>query len=279
MSAIDPPRPDAFALVTDSLVEGWRRMVFLMFRGPSARVGKWFAWGMIILMAGLLGGGGPGNFVSRQDASSYGRSMPEFDASLWLVLGAVVLLIIILVGFLGFIGFPFSNQIPAVARDVLKVAADTEAQVAARTSSLYLAQGVGALTAALVISTFSTLRHKGRLMTIGQFVFAASLVLVAFARTLPVALVLIAIMGWATVAQFMMMNTLIQIDVPDGLRGRVFSVYLWAQQGLAPFGSLFIGWLAQAGGVPLTAVVCGALCLLVLGFTHARWPVLRQKIV
>ena len=217
-----------------------------------------------------------------------GKKPPQFEQKLdlmgefrqgWEYIrgNTVVLLIIILVAFLGFIGFPFSNQIPALARNVLKGLNDTEALVAARTGSLYFAQGVGALIAALVISAYSTLRHKGRLMTIGQFVFAASLVLVAFARTLPVALVLIAILGWATVAQFMMMNTLIQIDVPDELRGRVFSVYLWAQQGVAPFGSLFIGWLAQTAGVPLTAAVCGALCLLVLIATHVRWPALRQS--
>jgi hypothetical protein len=79
------------------------------------------------------------------------------------------------------------------------------------------------------------------------------------------------------VAQLMMMNTLIQIDVPDGLRGRVFSVYLWAQQGVAPFGSLFIGWLAQAAGVPRAALVGGLVCLIVLILGHAKWPVLRQK--
>jgi MFS family permease len=189
----------------------------------------------------------------------------------------VVLLIIIMVAVIGFFGFPFSNQIPALARDVLRQVADTEAAVAARTGDLYLAQGVGALIAAAVISAFSTLRRKGLLMTIGQFVFAAGLVLLAFAHNLPAAIVLIAVNGWATVAQLMMMNTLIQIDVPDVLRGRVFSVYLWAQQGVAPFGSLFIGWLAQAAGVPRAALVGGLVCLLLVVLAHAKWPMLRQK--
>jgi MFS family permease len=189
----------------------------------------------------------------------------------------VVLLIIIMVAVIGFFGFPFTNQIPALARDVLRQVADTEAAVAARTGDLYLAQGFGALIAAAVISTYSTLRRKGLLMTIGQFVFAVGLVLLAFAHNLPAAIVLIAVNGWATVAQLMMMNTLIQIDVPDVLRGRVYSVYLWAQQGVAPFGSLFIGWLAQAAGVPRAALVGGLVCLLVVVLTHAKWPVLRQK--
>ena len=189
----------------------------------------------------------------------------------------VILMIMVLVALIGFFGLPFSQQIPALARDVLQRVTDTEEGVAARTGALYLAQGVGALVAALIVSTFSTLRRKGLLMSIGQFVFSVILVLMAFVHSLPVAMVLICILGWATVAQFMMMNTLIQIDVPDELRGRVFSVYLWAQQGVAPFGSLFIGWLAQTAGVPNAALVGGCLCLLVVLVIHAKWPVLRQK--
>jgi MFS family permease len=190
----------------------------------------------------------------------------------------VVLLIIILAALLGFFGFPFGQQIPALARDVLHQLADTEALVKARTSALYLAQGFGALVAALFISAFSTLRRKGLLMTIGQFVFAVTLVLIALAHSLPLALALISVLGWAMVAQLMMMNTLIQLDVPDELRGRVFSVYLWALQGVAPFGSLFIGWLAQTAGVPRAAFVCGCICLLTVTFIHLKWPLVRKHI-
>jgi MFS family permease len=190
----------------------------------------------------------------------------------------VILLIMIMVALIGFFGLPFSQQIPALARNVLQQVADTEEMIAARTGGLYLAQGIGALIAALFVSAFSTLRRKGLLMTIGQFVFSIFLVLIAFAHSLPVAMALICIIGWATIAQFMMMNTLIQIDVPDELRGRVFSVYLWAQQGVAPFGSLFIGWLAQTAGVPRAALVGGVVCLLVVVLAHAKWPILRQKI-
>jgi predicted MFS family arabinose efflux permease len=134
------------------------------------------------------------------------------------------------------------------------------------------------LVAALFISAFSTLRRKGLLMTIGQFVFAVTLVLIALAHSLPLALALISVLGWAMVAQLMMMNTLIQLDVPDELRGRVFSVYLWALQGVAPFGSLFIGWLAQTAGVPRAAFVCGCICFLAVTFIHLKWPLLRKHI-
>ncbi len=92
----------------------------------------------------------------------------------------VVLLIMVLVALIGFFGLPFSQQIPALARDVLKIVADTEEAVATRTGALYLAQGVGALIAAVFISAFSTLRRKGLLMSIGQFVFSVMLVTCCF---------------------------------------------------------------------------------------------------
>jgi hypothetical protein len=71
-------------------------------------------------------------------------------------------------------------------------------------------------------------------------------------RTAVPAYILLMLIGWGTVTQLAIMNVLIQVQVPNGLRGRVFSTYLWAIQGVAPFGSLLIGWWAQTWGVPRT---------------------------
>lgn len=192
---------------------------------------------------------------------------------------AVIFLIIVMAALIGFFGFPFVQQIPALARDVLHQVADTETIIKTRTSTLYLAQGVGALIAALFITIFSQLKRKNMLMVIGQFIFSTILILLAFINGFPLVLILVGILGWAMVTQLMMMNTLIQLDVPDTLRGRVFSVYLWALQGVAPFGSLFIGWLAQTIGVSRTALVCGGICLLTILVVQIKWPFLRRNTV
>ncbi|MBI4732473.1 MAG: MFS transporter [Chloroflexi bacterium] len=208
-----------------------------------------------------------------------GAMATEFKEGLKYIRGnTLVQAIILLAALIGFFGFPFAQQIPALARDVLAAAGDTEALVKARTSSLYLAQGIGALAAALFISAFSQFRRKGLLLTIGQFVFATVLIVVSMVTNLPLALGLIAMLGWALVSQLAMMNTLIQIETLDALRGRVFSVYLWAIQGVAPFGSLFIGWMAQTQGVPRAALAAGGICLLAASLIHARYPVVRRKL-
>ncbi|MBN2386734.1 MAG: MFS transporter [Anaerolineales bacterium] len=192
----------------------------------------------------------------------------------YVLTNATVGMIILLAALVGFFGFPFSQQIPALARDVLAQAGDTETIIKARNSALYMAQGIGALMASLIISTFSNLKRKGLLLVIGEVVFASALLLIALTRNLAGTLGLIGLLGWALITQLAMMNTLIQIDVPDALRGRVFSIYLWAIQGVAPFGSLFVGWLAQSQGVPRAALVCGILCLLAVIAIHTRKPIL-----
>jgi hypothetical protein len=139
--------------------------------------------------------------------------------------------------------------------------------IAARTSSLYAAQGVGAFVAAFMAASM-TGSNKKRMLFIGQIVFVLPIIAIGFITKVNVALVLLGLIGWGTVTQLVMMNTIIQTDVLDTLRGRVFSVYFWAFQGVAPFGSILIGWTAQNWGVQTAAIFAGATCL--LGVTLIR---------
>ena len=184
--------------------------------------------------------------------------------------------IILMSASVGFFGFPLIQQIPALARDVLQTAADTEAVVATRTSLLYAAQGAGALTAALLAAYMSSSRNKGLMVTLGQVAFIFPLIALGYVPDLSLSLILLSFIGWGTVTQLVSMNTLIQVSVPNGLRGRVFSVYLWALQGVAPFGSLLIGWIAQNWGVPLAALTGGLVSLVTIGGLHLASPGVRR---
>lgn len=173
---------------------------------------------------------------------------------------AIVLSTILLATLLGFFGIPLLQQIPALARDVLKTALDTEALIASRTSNLYAAQGVGAVVAAFTLAYFGG-ANKSKLLLWGQAAFIFPVILLGIITNTNLALVLLAFIGWGTVTQLITMNTLIQIRVPNGLRGRVFSVYFWALQGVAPFGSIVTGWVAQNWNVQSSIVLGGVVCL------------------
>jgi MFS family permease len=185
--------------------------------------------------------------------------------------------IIIMMAVVGFFGFPLLQQIPAVAKDVLAQAGDTEQIVAARNSALYTFQGIGALTAAFTIAFFTTVKKKGLWVTFGQYTFVLALIALSFMTASIPAYILLMLIGWGTVTQLSLMNVLIQVQVPNGLRGRVFSTYLWAIQGVAPFGSLLIGWWAQTWGVPRTMLACGIIILAILSGMHFSAPNIRKS--
>ena len=76
-------------------------------------------------------------------------------------------------------------------------------------------------------------------------------------------------MGWAT-------NTLLQLSIPDALRGRVMSAYLWAVVGLAPVGSLILGSLAVAWDAPRAILLKAVVCALSAAVMLTALPVVRR---
>jgi hypothetical protein len=178
-----------------------------------------------------------------------------------------VLSVILMAALIGFFGLPLIQQVPAMARDILGTLADTEPMVAARTSNLYAAQGAGALIASFLTIALISL-NKQRMLLLGQVAFILPIIALGFTRNGTIAIVLLTLIGWGIVTQLVNMNTLIQTQVPDQLRGRVFSVYFWGLQGVAPFGSIFIGGIAQTWSVPTAAIVGGMICLVGVVLIH-----------
>ena len=64
-------------------------------------------------------------------------------------------------------------------------------------------------------------------------------------------------------------NARVQLESPDYIRGRVLGLYYYAWNGLAPLGSLLVGWLFDVGGTELAFFVAGASALAVTAFGAA----------
>jgi cyanate permease len=71
-------------------------------------------------------------------------------------------------------------------------------------------------------------------------------------------------------------NTLIQLVVPDELRGRVLSTYTWALGGFWPLGSLLTGWLAERMGAGAAVLVLAGLSALIALVGWAVYPEARR---
>ena len=73
-------------------------------------------------------------------------------------------------------------------------------------------------------------------------------------------------------------NTILQTIVDDDKRGRVMSFYTMAFMGMAPFGSLFAGFLAGRIGALGTLFIGGMACLLGSVAFFYRLPALREMV-
>jgi MFS family permease len=77
-------------------------------------------------------------------------------------------------------------------------------------------------------------------------------------------------------SQFTLINTLLQTNISDEMRGRVMSLYTLTFFGFTPFGNLAIGAVAEQWGLS-QAIVSSALIALVLSIIVLyKTPQLRQ---
>jgi MFS family permease len=163
-----------------------------------------------------------------------------------------------LVGFTAFFGFSFVILLPAWAVDVLGGDVITNGW-------LNSARGAGALFGAIVIAYLGQSKNRGRLLTVGMFLFPVFMIIFSFARWLPMSLLFLCGAGAALVFILNLANAIIQTRVSDDLRGRVMSIYSLTFFGLIPIGSLLIGQFANVLGEPIVLLM-GSLILFIFAF-------------
>ena len=107
------------------------------------------------------------------------------------------------------------------------------------------------------MASLSRWKSKGVQLTVGSLAFPLALLMFAATRSYLLALFCLAGAGMAFVIQNATSNTMIQLLVPDELRGRVMSVYTLFFFGTTPVGAMLAGAVAQRWS-PTAAIVMGA---------------------
>jgi MFS family permease len=154
-------------------------------------------------------------------------------------------------------GMPFSTLLPSIARGTLGLGASGY-------SGLMAANGLGALTGALLVASLSHTVHREVIVRSGLTVMALGALVLSFSRSVPLTMVALAVMGVAFLATVSSINTNLQTAVPPHLRGRVMSLFVLSFMGMMPFGALAAGTLGDAIGTSWT-ILGGALVLLTWG--------------
>jgi MFS family permease len=99
----------------------------------------------------------------------------------------------------------------------------------------------------------------------------------ALSHTFWISVLLLLPVGYTMMLQMACSNTLIQVMVPDALRGRVMAVYSMMFMGMAPIGALLGGVLADHLGAPRTVAIGGLACLLGAGWFALHLPKIRVE--
>ena len=174
--------------------------------------------------------------------------------------------LLMLLTVVGLLGTPYISLMPVLTREVFHGGAH-------QMGFMVGAAGLGAVTGTLFLATRGGVRGLVRLLTYAALAAGLALALVAHVRHVAFAIPLLAITGFGILVTSVSVNMIVQAIVDDDKRGRVMSLYTVSFMGVAPFGALAAGALADRMGVAATLTVSGLCCAagaLTLATRHMR---------
>jgi MFS family permease len=164
---------------------------------------------------------------------------------------------------------PYQTLMPVFQKDVLKVGPEG-------LGILMAAPGVGAVISVLLLASLgNSLRRQGLFLVGSIIILGFFLILFSQITYFPLALISLVLVGIFQMLFLASTNTILQMIVPDELRGRVMSLYM-LDRGFMPIGALFAGVTAHFIGAPLTVAIMGAAVVVLAVLVAWRVPAIRS---
>lgn len=172
-----------------------------------------------------------------------------------------VLLPILLLMAVNILALNFNVLVPLLAKNVFHRGAQGF-------GFLMSASGCGALIGSIVLAARSSRKPNNRALISAAVGLCTAELLVSVLKSYHATLVLLAFTGMFMITFSTTSNSLVQVQTPDHLRGRVMSIYTLVFAGLTPIGSFLSGSAANAFGASFTFGLGAVLCLLVVGIVR-----------
>ena len=119
------------------------------------------------------------------------------------------------------------------------------------------------------------IQRQGRFLVGSIIVLGAAIILFSQITWFPLALVTLVVVGMFQMFFLASTATMLQMIVPDELRGRVLSLYM-LDRGFMPLGALFAGTSAHFLGAPATVAMMGAIVIVLTSLVAWRIPAIRK---
>lgn len=177
-----------------------------------------------------------------------------------------LLAVFLLVTFFGIVGMGYDAMIPAYTRRVVGAGVGGY-------SILLACSGVGATLGAVFVAAIGRFGRRDRWVVIGLLIFAFFLAAAASAPSwtgiargdrsrLAVSAVCLLGAGFGAVVFYASAQTIVQLDSPDHLRGRIMGIWMIVFSGSVPLGALWTGRAATRFGVASVMALSSAICII-----------------
>ena len=163
--------------------------------------------------------------------------------------------ILLLLALVSLMGIPYAMLLPVFARDILHGGPQL-------LGFLMGSAGIGALSGSIYLASRRTVIGLGKLIALASSLFGVALIVFSLSSYAPLSLLMMFLAGVGMVSQTASSNTILQTIVEEDKRGRVMSLYSIAFMGVAPFGNLLVGSLANRIGAPNALMISGTLCII-----------------
>jgi MFS family permease len=162
----------------------------------------------------------------------------------------VILALISMAAVTSFLARPYQQFITVFAKDVLH-------GTIGLAGLMQSAPALGTVIFMLAVASMGNIRWKGKLLIVSGFGFSLALMAFAWSTNLSLSLVLLVISGGFNMTWQTTVNTLLQENVGDDMRGRVMSTYTITALAMMPLGQGPMGFtMAHLG--PARALTLGA---------------------
>ena len=165
-------------------------------------------------------------------------------------------------------GVPYLVLMPVIARDVLGTGASGY-------GFLLTFVGIGALAGALTLAARARRIRRGRLLMLSSYAFSILRIVFSLVRSVPLAAAVLLFTGMTMIVNSALANGILQTVVPDELRGRVMSAYVFVYVGLSPIGAFVAGAVASAVGSNWAIGTGGAIMLAYTVWAFWKSPSLK----
>jgi len=165
---------------------------------------------------------------------------------------------VVLVGF-------YRPILPIFAADVFKTGASG-------LGLLYAAPSAGSIIGTTVLLMAGDVKRKGVLVIVAALFFAGGLALLGISQWFWMAVVAVALLGFADSVSVAIRRTVVQLLAPDGMLGRAASLITVFAQTTNGLGALLAGIAAEYMGAPNSLILGSALCFVMIFTICAAIP-------